>query len=96
MVIYSLGYQAFYHAVLGNFDEAFAAMRRCLAQAIAFDALPRVTTHTSPLFQGLTYDKITQDRGMAERMRELFGERYPWPEGFREDQRFGEIISARP
>ena len=94
LVIYDLGHQAFYNAVLGNFDEAFAAMRRSLAQALAFDALPRVTTHTSPLFRGLTYDKITQDRGMAARMKELFGERYPWPEGFREDPRFGEAMAA--
>ncbi|MCL2300614.1 MAG: helix-turn-helix transcriptional regulator [Firmicutes bacterium] len=92
LVIYDLGYQAFYNAVLGNFDEAFAAMRRSLAQALAFDALPRVTTHTSPLFRGLAYDKITQDRGMAARMQELFGERYPWPAGFKEDKRFAEAM----
>ncbi|MDR2687080.1 MAG: helix-turn-helix domain-containing protein [Oscillospiraceae bacterium] len=92
MVIYSRGYQAFYNAVLGNFDEAFEAMRLCIEQALAFDALPRVTTHTSPMFKGLTYDKITQDRGMAARMKELFGERYPWPAGFREDGRFGEAM----
>ena len=92
LVIYSYGYRAFYNAVLGNFDEAFDAMRRSLEQAVAFDALPRVTMHTSPLFKGLPYDKITQDRGMAERMKELFGERYPWPEGFKADGRFGEAM----
>jgi len=94
LVIYSYGYKAFYNAVLGNFDEAFDAMRRSLEQAAAFDAMPRVTTHTSPLFKGLAYDKIAQDRGMAERMKELFGERYPWPEGFKDDPRFGEIMAA--
>jgi len=93
LVIYSRGYQAFYNAVLGNFDAAFGAMQRCLEQALAFDALPRVTTHTSPMFEGLTYDKITQDRGMAERMRELLGERYPWPGGFRDDARFAEVMA---
>ena len=92
MVIYDRGYQAFYNAVLGNFDAAFDAMKLCLEQALAFDALPRVTTHTSPMFKGLTYDKITQDRGMGERMKELFGERYPWPEGFKDDERFGEAM----
>jgi len=91
-MIYSMGHQAFYNAVLGKFDEAFAAMRRSLDQAVAFDALPRVTVHTSPLFKGLPYDKITQDRGMAARMKELFGERYPWPEGVREDARFGAVM----
>jgi len=89
LVIYDYGYQAFYNAVLGNFDAAFDAMKLCLEQALAFDALPRVTTHTSPMFKGLTYDKITQDRGMGERMKELFGERYPWPAGFKDDERFG-------
>ena len=93
MVIYSMGYQAFYNAVLGDFGEAFAAMRRSLEQALAFDALPRVTAHTSPLFKGLPYDKITQDRGMSARMKELFGERYPWPEAFKSDERFGETIN---
>jgi len=91
-VIYDYGYLAFYNAVLGNFDEAFAAMARCMGQAAAFDAMPRVTTHTSPMFKGLAYDKITQDRGMAARMKELLGERYPWPAGFKEDERFGQVM----
>ena len=94
-VIYDYGHQAFYRAVLGAFDEAFAAMRRCMEQARAFDGMPRVTVHTSPLFRGLAYDKIAADRGMAARMRELFGERYPWPAGFREDARFAEILGGK-
>ena len=91
-MIYAEGFRAFYSAILGDWDTAFAAMERCLAQAVAFDALPQVTAHTSPLFADLPYNKITQDRGMGERMRELFGERYPWPEGFQLDERFAEII----
>jgi len=69
-------------------------MRRSMEQAIAFDALPRVTVHTSPLFKGLPYDKITQDRGMAARMQELLGERYPWPEDFKNDIRFSEVLAS--
>jgi len=94
-MIYNRGCQAFYSAVLGNLDEAFEAMRLCAAQALAFDAMPRVTVHTSPMFKGLAYDKISQDRGMAERVRELFGERYPWPAGFKDDERFGAVM-GRP
>ena len=94
IVIYSLGHQAFYNAVLGNFDEAFAAMSKCAKQAIAFDALPQVTVHTSPMFKGLSYDKITQDRGMAARMKELLGERYPWPEEFKNDKRFAAALES--
>ena len=68
-VIYAHGHIAFYSAVLGDFDTAFEAMERSMEQAIAFDALPRVTTHTSPLFKGLAYDKLAQDRGMASKAR---------------------------
>ena len=93
LVIYDYGYRAFYSAILGNYDAAFDAMRRSMEHALAFDALPRVTTHTSPLFKGLAYDKITQDRGMAARMQELFGERYPWPDGFKDDTRFADVIA---
>jgi len=92
IVVYSHGYRAFYSAVLGEYDQAFEAMRLCAEQARAFDALPQVMTHTSPLLQGLTYDKNTQDRVMTARMHMLFQDRYPWPEEFRQDARFAEIM----
>ena len=93
-LVYSYGYLAFYRAVLGEYDAAFDAMRSGAQLAAAFDAQPQVVVHTSPLFKGLAYDKISQDRGMAERVKELFGERWPWPEGFKEDKRFGEILRS--
>jgi hypothetical protein len=91
--IYTYGYLAFYRAILGEFVAAFADMRRSAELAAAFDAQPQVVVHTSPLVRGLPYDKSPDDRGMAARMKELFGERYPWPEEFKADPRFAEILA---
>ncbi|MDR1465170.1 MAG: helix-turn-helix domain-containing protein [Oscillospiraceae bacterium] len=97
-VIYACGHLAFYRSLLAakdpaQTDAAFAALRRGLELAAAFDAQPQVVAHTSFLVRGLPYDKSMHDRGMAGRMRELFEERYPWPEAFRADPRFGELLS---
>ena len=91
-LVYSYGYLAFYSAILGEYDKAFDAIRRSARLAAAFETQPQVVVHTSPLLRGLPFDKSTHDRGMAERMKVLFGERYPWPEGFREDERFGQVM----
>jgi len=95
-LIYTHGYLAFYNAILGEFDKAFEHMAQSLAMARAFDTQPQVVTHTSPLLRGLPYDKTPHEQGIVrvERMRELFGERYPWPEGFRENPRFAELMEG--
>ena len=101
-VIYNWNDIALWDALLGRFDEAFEAMRRAVEISCRFDAMPRKSVHTSPLLRGKTFDKFTQhssgsvagESGMRERQRELLAERFPWPEGFKEDARFGEIISS--
>jgi len=92
-LVYSYGYLAFYSAILGEYDKAFDAMRRSAQLAAAFDTQPQVVVHTSPLVRGLPFDKSTHDRGMAARMKVLLGERYPWPAGFKEDERFEKIMA---
>jgi len=86
------GYLAFYRAILGDFDAAFNNLHRSIVLARAFEAQPQVISHTSPLLAGLSYDKTCDDRGAMQRMRELFN-RYPWPEGFREDPRFQQCLN---
>ena len=93
LVIYTHGYLAFYRAISGDADAAFENLRRAVALACAFDAQPQMITHTSPLLAGLTYDKTRDDIGYASRLRDLFGERYPWPAAFRADPRFGEAMA---
>ena len=92
-MVYSYASIAFYQAIAGEHDAAFDAMRCSAELAAAFDAQPQIVVHTSPLLRGLPYDKSPHDRGMAERMRELFGNRYPWPEGFKADPRFAETMA---
>ena len=91
-MIYTYGYLAFYRAVLGEYDAAFGALGQSVALAAAFDAQPQVVVHTSPLVEGLPYDKSPHDRGMSTRVRDLFGARYPWPDSFRNDPRFMGIL----
>jgi len=100
-VIYNWNDLALWYALLGRISEAFAALRRAVDIACRFDALPRESVHSSPLLRGKSFDKFTQhnsgsvkgESGMRERQRELLGNRFPWPEGFRDDPRFGEIMA---
>ena len=100
-VIYSLSDIALWQALTGEYDGAFAAMRRAAETACRFDALPRMSVHTSPMMHGKAFDKFTEhtsgsvqgESGMRERMFELLGNRYPWPEEFKADARFGEIMA---
>ena len=84
----------------GEYDEAFAALRRAAELSLAFDAQPRVRTHTSPLFRGYVFEK-SSGRRAAENMRRLLNEEngaYPakppwWPEDFKADPRFAELLA---
>jgi len=89
------------HAQKGNFDAAFAAIKRLIELSRRYDALPQRSELTSPLFQGYMFEKTGfHDFRALEGMREFMegAERTwtffnPWPEGFREDPRFGEILA---
>jgi len=96
------------HAQTGDFDEAFDALHKVIALARRFDALPRVSTHTSPLFRGYVFDKGARPGwhsgkimdGVHRFLNCEYGS-YPaqppwWPEAFKADPRFGEILSALP
>ena len=84
----------------GEYDEAFAALRRAAELSLAFDAQPQVSTHTSPLFRGYVFEK-SPERSAAAYMRRFLNEgngAYPakppwWPEGFKADPRFAEIFA---
>jgi hypothetical protein len=100
-VIYNWNNIALWHALAGETGEAFEAINRALEIAQRFDALPRESTHTSPLLSGQNFDKFTQhtsgsvdgESGMLERQRVLLVDRYPWPEAFRDDPRFAEMVA---
>jgi len=102
IVIYNWNDLALWNALLGRYDKAFSEMRRAVEIACRFDALPRETVHTSPLLRGKPFDKFTQhnsgsvagESGMRERQRELLGNRFPWPEAFKNDARFAEIMAG--
>jgi len=89
-------------AQAGDFSEAFAVLEKVIETARRFDALPRVSTHTSPLFEGYVFDKGKWDDSCLEGVRRFLNEeqgsypsREPWfPEDFKADPRFGEILSS--
>jgi len=89
-------------AQAGEFSEAFAALEKVIETARGFDALPRVSTHTSPLLRGYVYDKGKWDDSCLEGVRRFLNEEQgsypstePWfPEAFKADARFGEILSS--
>jgi len=84
------------HATLEEFDEAFAAMRQAVELALRFDAQPQTMTHTSPMLRGHVFEKPEWD-SFAETMRKQFTGAlcypWPWPEEFKADPRFGEILA---
>ena len=95
-VIYGWSDIALWRALMGDPDGAFDAMGRAAEIARRFDALPRVSVHTSPMLRGKSFDKFTGhtsgsvkgEEGMCARIAMLYRERFPWPEAFREDARF--------
>ncbi|MDR2687081.1 MAG: hypothetical protein LBB75_04955, partial [Oscillospiraceae bacterium] len=91
----------------GDFDGAFAALRRLIEIARRLEALPRVSAHTSPLLRGYAFDKGAAWPGLPdwhiiENIRRFLNEEQgaypakpPWfPEAFQADPRFGEILSS--
>jgi len=89
---------------LGEFDEAFAALRRAVELSLAYDALPRVSAHTSPMLRGLVFEKGAQfmwPDTSADGMRKFLNEESGsfnadtpwWPEEFKLDPRFGELLA---
>ena len=92
-----------WYAKAGEFDEAFAAMRRCVEIVRRFEALPPTSEHTSPLLEGLTFDKAPHfyAGGIVQWTRKAFTvgeeeelyELFSWPAAFRADPRFGEILA---
>jgi len=98
-MIYAHSTLAIYSAVAENHEKAFAALRRSVELATAADAQPPGPIHTSFLLRGLPYDKRSDPPNNIDfraRLRMLYTERYPWPEAFKADPRFGEILSALP
>jgi len=94
-------------AQAGEFDGAFAALRRLVEIARRFEALPQVSAHTSPLLRGVVFDKGAAwpgctDWHMVENIRRFLHEEQGaycsmepwWPEEFKADPRFGEILSS--
>ena len=88
-------------AQAGDFDEAFAALRRATEIARRYDAWPAKFTHTSPLLRGYVFEK-QPGPGAVQGVRRVLDEipgAYPstepwWPEAFKADTRFGEILSS--
>jgi len=100
LVMKACGFLAFYHAISGETDAAFDAMGRSVELACSIGKQQKIAPHTSPLLRGLDYDsachaigypKIGQKHHPQE-MRRLFNDRYPWPEEFRQDERFSELL----
>jgi len=90
-----------YAQEFGEYDEAFAALRRAVDIALAFDAQSQTLTHTSPMLRGFVFEKHPE-RTAAECMRRFLNEEqgsYPsrepwWPEDFKADPRFEALISS--
>jgi len=82
----------------GEYDKAFAALRRAVDLALAYDALPREIVHTSPMLRGFTVEKAPglANYGVASVRKVLGGEYkglFDWPEDFKADPRFGDLLS---
>jgi transcriptional regulator with XRE-family HTH domain len=95
-MIYANSTLAVYSAVAGDYEKAFAALRRSAELAADSDARPTATVHTSFLLRGLPYDRRDDPSGnlnFRARLHMLYTERYPWPEEFKADPRFGEILA---
>jgi len=101
-VLFLWQFATLHHAKTSEFDQAFTAMRRCVEIVQRFEALPQVSEHTSPLMEGLVFDK--EPKLLCERwewMRKVFTicedeelyELFTWPEAFRDDPRFREILA---
>jgi len=82
----------------GEYDEAFAALRHAVDLTLAYEAQPQKITHTSPLLRGFAFEKNCECSGGLHNMRKILsGEPkglFDWPEEFKADPRFGEILSA--
>ena len=96
-------YIAHGHAWAGEYDEAFAAIQRVIGIAQSFDALPQVSEHTSPMFRGFVFDKeadhpndsfINYVRKFLEEEKYSYTAIQPWPEAFKANPRFGELVSS--
>ena len=97
-------YIAHGHAWAGEYDEAFVALEKVFETARGYDALPRASAHTSPMFRGHVFDKeaerLDYDLPFMDYVRKFLLEEkysytaiYPWPEEFKADPRFGEMLS---
>ncbi|MDR2687171.1 MAG: helix-turn-helix transcriptional regulator [Oscillospiraceae bacterium] len=80
-----------------EYDKAFEALRRAIALARAHDAQPQAGTHTSPMLRGFVYEKPPGPNGM-DTVRRVLGDElkglFDWPEEFKNDPRYGEILSS--
>ncbi|MCL2301411.1 MAG: hypothetical protein FWC27_14810, partial [Firmicutes bacterium] len=86
-----------------EYGEAFDTLRHAVDLALAYDALPQVSVHTSPMLRGFVFDKGAQPgpgESFAHAMRRFLCEEQgtypanpPWlPEEFKADPRFGELL----
>ena len=81
-----------WYAKTGDLDDAFGAFARAVEIACDYDALPRVSEHTSPMMRDRQYEKLYEGDARAQ-IRQTWAEKYPFPEAFKADPRFGEILS---
>ncbi|MCL2446641.1 MAG: helix-turn-helix domain-containing protein [Oscillospiraceae bacterium] len=99
-LMYDWSFIALWHAHADEFDEAFAALHRAVELILAYDKQPPSIVHTSPLLAGLANERVP---GYAEfsytnYLHEMYTdscyeELFPWPQAFREDPRFAEMLA---
>jgi len=89
------------YAQKGDFDAAFAAIEQLVEISRRYDALPHRSELTSPLFEGYVFEKtgfndfqaLEGTRGFLEGAERTWTFFHPWPQAFRDDPRFAEILA---
>ncbi|MCL2494766.1 MAG: helix-turn-helix domain-containing protein [Oscillospiraceae bacterium] len=84
----------------GNCDAAFAAIGQCIEIARRFEELPQTSVHTSPMLRGHVFDKsgfpwlnMNQVRKSLRCEEHTHASINPWPEAFKADPRFAELLA---
>jgi len=84
----------------GNFDEAFASIRKCMEIVRRYEKLSQRSVHTSPMLRGCVFDKSSCEWLSMKRVRNSLNcenhshaSTNPWPEAFKADPRFAEIMA---
>lgn len=94
-IIWDYGYLGVQKHLKGEDDKAMECFKKCVELAEKFDALPEISTHTSFLLEGLTFNKTKTYLGvnkMKDRMKFLFLNRYPLSDEFKDKGEFKKLI----